>query len=536
MSAICFATGFLIYRWTLPNSERPVIFYFITGLIAVTVITEIAALLMPVNAWYLLCFLFGLLVFLFLNKNSFLHSLQRVKIRYKSISLLERISYVVAGLLFAYLAAGPIIMDDTESYHIQMVKWINEYGTVPGIANLHERFGFNSAWFSAVGLANVFADFQLYAVMNATISFWFCVYMLRKIGSTDKNQAIAAAILLLIALVFWPFLRGNAVNANYDFITTLIITVLVIEVHQEKGDPGLIPEFIIWPAFLITVRLMNFPFLLLFLLGVVVAYRKKGNYLLALIIPAIIVIPFLIRNVMLTGYLFFPSVAFDLLNVDWKTDSVMMQELIDYIKYYNRVSTEFMDISQTRLLNNWIPVWFQHLYTHDKIIVVTGSAGLIASIVDVIRSSRPKIFRFTIVTMLIMLVVWFLVAPDPRFIYGCLFAGSYLLFYKVSSLINVRIPALSAIVHIPFILAVSGYVLFRTVSQDMSVGLVETQPLPQPPVTEHRVDSVSVFIPSAINGNWNARCYATALPCAYKIDPRLEARGDRVRQGFRLKK
>ena len=45
------------------------------------------------------------------------------------------------------LNAGPFRMDDTDSYHIQMVKWIQEYGSVPGIANLHLTIWFNSSWF-----------------------------------------------------------------------------------------------------------------------------------------------------------------------------------------------------------------------------------------------------------------------------------------------------------------------------------------------------------------------------------------------------
>ena len=48
--------------------------------------------------------------------------------------------------------AGPTIMDDTDSYHIQMIKWARDYGSVPGIANLHLRYGFNSSWFISVAL------------------------------------------------------------------------------------------------------------------------------------------------------------------------------------------------------------------------------------------------------------------------------------------------------------------------------------------------------------------------------------------------
>ena len=38
--------------------------------------------------------------------------------------------------------------DDTGLYHAQAIRWIEEYGVVPGLANLHSRFGYNSASFA----------------------------------------------------------------------------------------------------------------------------------------------------------------------------------------------------------------------------------------------------------------------------------------------------------------------------------------------------------------------------------------------------
>ena len=37
---------------------------------------------------------------------------------------------------------------DTGLYHAQAIRWIEEYGVVPGLANLHSRFGYNSASFA----------------------------------------------------------------------------------------------------------------------------------------------------------------------------------------------------------------------------------------------------------------------------------------------------------------------------------------------------------------------------------------------------
>lgn len=36
--------------------------------------------------------------------------------------------------------------EDTTLYHIQAVHWIEEYGVMPGLGNLHNRFAYNSAF------------------------------------------------------------------------------------------------------------------------------------------------------------------------------------------------------------------------------------------------------------------------------------------------------------------------------------------------------------------------------------------------------
>lgn len=35
---------------------------------------------------------------------------------------------------------------DTSLYHVQAIRWIEEYGVVPGLGNLHNRFVYNSAF------------------------------------------------------------------------------------------------------------------------------------------------------------------------------------------------------------------------------------------------------------------------------------------------------------------------------------------------------------------------------------------------------
>lgn len=56
--------------------------------------------------------------------------------------------YAGLTLLFAYGSSRGYMHYDTGLYHAQAIRWIEEYGVVPGLANLHSRFGYNSASFA----------------------------------------------------------------------------------------------------------------------------------------------------------------------------------------------------------------------------------------------------------------------------------------------------------------------------------------------------------------------------------------------------
>jgi hypothetical protein len=64
---------------------------------------------------------------------------------------------VVAGIAVsaigaAALASDPVTLYDSLVYHVGMMRWLREYGTVPGLALIHNRLGHVSAWF-ALGAA-----------------------------------------------------------------------------------------------------------------------------------------------------------------------------------------------------------------------------------------------------------------------------------------------------------------------------------------------------------------------------------------------
>src|SRR5688572_18243661 len=170
---ICFWSGSLFYKF-LPekNERRPIIFYLISGLILLSTLTQIVVLFFPINI-YTKIGVVGLLILLSVFKKGGLKFfIPQIK------SPVPLILFFIAWAIILLINAGPIIMDDTESYHIQSIKWIQEYGSVPGLVNLHERFGFNSSWFSSVALFSFLPETTGgFTMMNSVLSMWLCYWL-----------------------------------------------------------------------------------------------------------------------------------------------------------------------------------------------------------------------------------------------------------------------------------------------------------------------------------------------------------------------
>ncbi|MGZ8550520.1 MAG: LIC_10190 family membrane protein [Chitinophagaceae bacterium] len=557
ITGTCLCAGFLFYE-SVPqkkyenNEYKPLAIYLISGLICLTIFFQLLVLFFPINIVSQLVSVLLLAMLALSRKKAFSKFILHVVTEIKKQSMLLFIATCSIWILLLVLNAGKTMMDDTESYHIQMVKWVKEYGTVPGIVHLHQRFGFNSSWFTSIAIFNPQSGtLNYYTALNGVLSLWLSVYLLAMIATRQTSRqllSMAATVVLAVCIISWPLLRGNASTSNYDFITMLVIFILFTETLKSTFPVNklpFLPEWIIWPAYLFTIRITNFPLLLLSVIAFIFLWREKERTKLFFYCSAsvLLVIPFLARNTILSGYPFYPSMYFDWTTVDWKANKEKTVELLRYIKYYNRVSTGFLPLETTAAMNfsQWTRAWITYMFTYDKIIFIPGISGLILEFfLSGRRNSRYSLAtRIFILIMSLQLAVWFVVAPDPRFIYGCLLCGVLLLSLRLFSLLKIRKELTrysSTISLLAIAVTISAFTISKVTRGSEHINLVIPGRLPQPPVQTIAVDKIRVHIPEKIMNNWNPRCYATQLPCAYNIDPRVRARGTTIKAGFRLDK
>lgn len=541
----CLIGGVFFYSLFRQKSDtRPIIYYLISGLILLAAVSQVIVLFVPIGVYTQLALVAIILLLCVPKRSNYKKILKQLSIEFLSWSILTRLLFFSVTLVLIFINSGPIIMDDTESYHLQSVKWIQEYGSVPGLVNLHERFGFNSSWFTSVALFS-FSNQTTggITVLNGVLSVWFSYWCIWKYDQFQKENnwpaVFAMFVIFVTCAIIWPLLRGNAASTNYDFIATLITLFLFIEIFLSKNLSFPV-EWVIWPVYLFTVRIINFP-LLIFSLGALIFMIKQKNFKPMIGLAAcglLLIVPFIIRNVIIAGYPFYPSTSFDLIDINWKPDPQMTERLLEYIKYYNRVSTTHLEIEQTKALGaNWVPSWFKYLFLFDKVLVVTGIIGLLVSIVKLFREKNKNSLLW-IGVVILWLICWFFISPDPRFVYGILLFGVFLLSYHLFQVLKSARPIkpFMNLMIASMLAGFSYYFISKLWKQPVYRNWLVPAQIPQPPVKEFLIQGVTFRIPEPINNNWNARCYGTKLPCLYKIDPRLKPRGKDIQHGFYLEK
>src|SRR4030042_104319 len=126
--------------------------YFFMGFLILSVLTGYLSILISIGTFVLIVIVLISLLLFVLSYRGIMSMFKQSFSVVKSLSWREY-SVILFILLFVlFSVAQPITWGDTESYHVQAIKWIRQYAVVPGLGNIHGRFAFNSMFFVISGL------------------------------------------------------------------------------------------------------------------------------------------------------------------------------------------------------------------------------------------------------------------------------------------------------------------------------------------------------------------------------------------------
>ena len=180
----CYITGFTCVRAMSGNKKFKVkkeTDYLYAGVGVVTVYAQMFSIFGKVGLWANVVLLSVCLIFSFLLRKDFGEQFRGFRL---TVTPGRIAMTLLLFLVFAYGTSRGYIHYDTGLYHAQSIRWIEEYGIVPGLGNLHSRLAYNSSAFCLSALYSMaFLGGRSYHCCAGFLAFLLslvCSEMIRK--------------------------------------------------------------------------------------------------------------------------------------------------------------------------------------------------------------------------------------------------------------------------------------------------------------------------------------------------------------------
>jgi hypothetical protein len=160
----------------------------ILGLFTTCILSFLWAFFYPINE------LFYGIYFLFVCANGIYFKKELITLIQNKVTLIKEMDnkFLIAGFLFILLlaiqTASQPTLPDNESYYIQTIKWINEFGFVKGLGNLHLFFAQTSGWHVLQSAYNFYFLKIPLGSLSGFISFLFIIFSFKNLHFYFKEQ------------------------------------------------------------------------------------------------------------------------------------------------------------------------------------------------------------------------------------------------------------------------------------------------------------------------------------------------------------
>ncbi len=389
----------------------------------------------------------------------------------KTYSVLQKVFVVFLFVLWAYFTSRGYMHYDSDLYHAQSIRWIEEYGVVPGLGNLHERFAYNSSFFALSALYSFkFLLGTSMHSMNGFMAFLLSISCLPIVRSW-KNKNFSISDYARVGAIYYLTIITNEVVAPVsDCAVMLLIFFIVIkwlDVLERAESDNITPYALLCVVgvYALTLKLTAGLILLLVIKPAYVFIKEKRWKEIFIYLGAGIVIaaPWFLRTIIISGWLLYPFTALDLFSFDWEMDAYFIDIDAMQIKVWGRALYAIGLIDTP--ITEWFPNWFMTTLSGMEKILVIGAiaasvvafAMLICSLVKVLCNIRKgntlakpnnasQDILLVMLTLSASYMFWQLSAPLMRYGYAYVLLLSLVVFGSVITKISERKTRMFALV------------------------------------------------------------------------------------------
>ncbi|MCI0606224.1 hypothetical protein L0156_24825 [bacterium] len=450
--------------------------------------------------------------------------LSRLKVSTRSLLFL-----LIWMIFVSFWATQPPRNPDSALYHIQSIRWINENPVPLGLANLHQRFGFNTLWFPFAGILTLPVSGMQevnYFSASAMLIYLFGIAVAQAIHVLRKESGIAPQhlfLLLSVLVIIGNVVRRNISSPSPDLPVVLLCLLSVYfgleALHAGKDRTFSCFQLVIFALFAVMIKFSAVPLMLIPLTLLIIrrvqrislSWRKLLGY--CLIFGGVIVVIWLSRGVALSGCLAFPVAQTCSEKLSWSIPRWMAKN--EWI--WDRATARTLIVPVVSGWD-WLSPWFVLLVR--SIDFVLPMILILAAVLLFLKRDFASQGLWFSLPLLIALLFWFFTAPDLRFAAGYFWSLSILMLSLAiekhlkgtRSIIKIVIPITVLILAVILPLRTSMYLGLPPIRKALRNGTEFFVTLPaiesqtQIKLTD---DGVPIYVP--VEGY---NCSVSPLPCA----------------------
>lgn len=391
----CYIVGFTCMKAVSRNTKWKAgkeTDYLYAGIGAVTVYAQIFSLFGKVGALANGILLLICLVCLILLRKELIEQLHNFRL---TITLPGLLVLIALFLLFAYGTSGGIIHYDTGLYHAQSIRWIEEYGLVPGLGNLHSRLAYNSASFCLSALYSMaFLGGRSFHCCAGFLAFLLALVCVQGFRRGMLKKPLLSDFVRIMGIYYLLNIFDEMISPASDYFMVLLTFFILIKWLDllEREEKSYFPYALLCVMSVLVVS-MKLSGALLLLLTVKPAWqmvreKRVWEILKFLSLGLVTIVPFLVRNVMLSGWLVYPFTAIDLFDVDFKIPKGMADYDAKEIQVWGR---GFSDVTRyDEPVSKWLPDWAAGLDSINKVFLVLAVSGVVLLLLFVVYALVKK--------------------------------------------------------------------------------------------------------------------------------------------------
>ena len=340
--------------------------------------------------------------------------------------------FIILILITAFYASRGNQHTDTYIYHAEMIRWYEEYGLVTGMGNLQNHFAYNSAYLAYASFWSMrwLLGQSLHGTngfLQALLVVWSIKGLLAYKSHGNHVTDGCRLAIIIYAIVNSEYIMSPATDFGALYIVLWIIALwLQTSFEQNTGNESSIISTHIYgllavsSCIALTYKLSAGLIIIIAIYPAIILFKAKDyrKIILYITLGIVAVLPWIVRNIIISGCIVYPMTMFKLDMLDWAIPTKVLLEDDALISTWGKC---LYDIDRANdSMRIWLPIWWDAKDTYEKMLIVSNvCAGLLEFVWIIDKIIHHKQINLAYGTLKLSIIpcmlIWFVKAPFIRY-------------------------------------------------------------------------------------------------------------------------